>query len=138
MISDKFVWHTEVRGYELDNQNIVNHANYLHYFDNTRIKHLLAKGIDWDDYARRGFNLVVAEVTINFKAPLRAHDEFYVTSQFTRKGRIMIGSEQSIIRKLDQKLMTTAENKVVCVNTQTGRPCMPEEIIQTLFLESSN
>ena len=43
----EYIWHAEVRGYELDNQGIVNNANYFHYFNHTRVKHLLALGLDW-------------------------------------------------------------------------------------------
>ena|SRR6056297_244145 len=131
--SNEYIWHSEVRGYELDSQGIVNNAHYFHYFDQTRVKHLLSLGLDWDDYAKRGLNLVLAESSISFKAPLLAHDEFYVTSQFTRIGRILIGCKQKLIRKSDEKLMTSADNKLACVNTEKGRPCMPEELLQCLF-----
>lgn len=133
MQSNEYIWHSEVRGYELDNQGIVNNANYFHYLDQTRVKHLLALGLDWDEYAKRGLNLVLAESTLNFKAPLLAHDEFYVTSTFLREGRILIACPQRIIRKSDEKLIVTASNKLACVNTKTGRPCMPDEILECLF-----
>lgn len=41
-----FVWNSEVRGYELDIQGIVNNAVYMQYFDHARIQHLLSKVID--------------------------------------------------------------------------------------------
>jgi len=132
----EYIWHAEVRGYELDNQGIVNNANYFHYFNHTRVKHLLALGLDWDEYAKQGLNLVLAEVSISFKAPLVAHDEFYITSTFTRKGRMLISCEQKLIRKPDEKLMAAADNLLACVNTKTGKPCMPEEIIQALFQDT--
>lgn len=133
MTCDEYIWHTEVRGYELDNQSIVNNANYLHYFDHARVKYLLSLGIDYDDYAKRGFNFVVAEVNMAFKLPLRAHDKFYVATKASRSGRILITFHQKIIRETDQKLMTTAESKVTCFDVIRQRPCMPDKVIEAFF-----
>lgn len=131
----QYLWESEVRGYELDSQNIVNNANYFHYFDHVRTKHLHSKGVHWCDWHEKGFDLVLAHCDISFKSSLKAYDQFYVTSDMSKAGKLKIMFEQSIYRKEDNKLVSTAINTVVCVNRQNGRPTMPEELEQLLFAD---
>lgn len=130
---DLFIWEAEVRGHELDLQGIVNNARYLEYFDHVRIKQLLSNGIDWGAWHNEGYNLVLAHTDLSFKAPLHAHDTFYITSKIKRSGKLRIIFNQEIYRKQDEKLIATAVNTVVCVSIKTQRPLMPERLKILLF-----
>ncbi len=129
------VWHSEVRSYELDIQNIVNNANYLHYFDHARLKMLHEKGVDWEVWNKIGYNLVLAHVDMSLRAPLRANELFYVTSSLELSGRIKMLFKQKIFRQPDNKLIAEAINTVVCVSIKNSKPSLPTELSTLLFPE---
>lgn len=133
-----FVWESEVRGYELDSQGIVNNAHYFHYFDHVRVKHLYSKGVDWSEWHRNGFNLVLVHTDLSFKSSLKAHDTFYVTSQIRKEGKLKIIFEQKIYKTSENQLIAHAINIVVCVNNQNGRPTMPEKLNVLLFSDAKD
>lgn len=129
--SSPFVWHSEVRGYEIDLQGIVNNAVYLQYLDQTRILYLLSKKIDWETWHKNGYNLVVNHIDLHFKQSLRQHDQFYVTAVAKPKGRLKIVFEQSIFKQ-DNTLIAHATVTCVCVSTATNKPISSPELIQLL------
>lgn len=129
-----FIWDSEVRGYELDMQGIVNNANYFHYFDHVRILQFFSIGIDWADWHRKGFNLVLIHIDLSIKSSLMAHDKFYITSEIERSGKLKLLFIQKIYRKQDNKLIAHAINTIVCVSTKTNKPVMPKEL-ETLLCQ---
>ncbi|MDP3559675.1 MAG: thioesterase family protein, partial [Legionellaceae bacterium] len=126
-----FIWHSEVRGYEIDLQGIVNNAVYLQYFDHARVLHFLSKGINWQEWHKKGYNLVVSHIDLHFKYSLREQDKFYVTSTMQQEGRLKIVFYQSIFNS-DNKLIAQATNTVVCVAIESGKPVMPLELLTYL------
>ena len=66
----------EVRDYECDMQGVVNHANYLHYFEHTRHHYLLSLGKSFSDWHKEGFDLMVSNLSINYKQSLISGDAF--------------------------------------------------------------
>ena len=127
------IWKSEVRGYEIDIQGIVNNANYFHYFDHARVLYLLSKGVDWADWHRNGFNIVLIHSDFSIKSSLIENDAFYVTSEVAREGKLRIRFNQQIYRESDHKLIAEAINTVVCVSLQTNKPVMPTELASRLF-----
>jgi acyl-CoA thioester hydrolase len=136
MQSAPFTWNSEVRGYELDSQGIVNNAVYLQYFDHVRIQHLLSKGIDWEKWHSNGFNLVLVHVDMELKKSLKAHDKFYVSSSIEKLGRLKIIFTQEIY-STDGSIIARAKNTVVCVSIKSGRPTMPDDLNELLFGSSA-
>jgi acyl-CoA thioester hydrolase len=130
---DSFLWESEVRGYELDAQGIVNNANYFHYFDHVRIQHFFSKGIDWKSWHDEGHDLVLAHVDLDFKSSLKAHDKFYVISKLERVGKLRIVFQQSLFTQPDDRLVAQATNTVACVSRKNGKPCMPKHLEEALF-----
>jgi len=134
--TDPFVWRSTVTSSDLDIQKIVNNAAYMQHMDFTRIEHLKALGIDWEQWHALGYNLVLAHADISFKSPLKAGDNFFVTSRITRSGKIKIIFNQEVRRSTDDLLLTSAINTVVCVDIATNRPTMPKEIAEKLALQT--
>lgn len=131
--SNTFIWDSEVRSYEIDAQGIVNNANFLHYFDHVRVKHLLSRGINWEDWHKNGLNLVISHVDMSIKSPLLCCDKFRVISMVEKSSRIKILFKQKMIRLPTKTLVAYAENTVVCVSSKTARPVFPKELEELLF-----
>jgi acyl-CoA thioester hydrolase len=124
----------DVRDYECDLQGVVNNANYQHYLEHARHQFLISKGVSFVQLHDEGTDLIVTRVEIDYKFPLRSHDEFIVTVAIQREGNARIIFIQEIYRLPDLKLIVKA--KVTGVATRNGRPVNPGDLIFRLGLES--
>lgn len=131
-LNNKFTWQSEVRGYELDLQGIVNNAVYLQYFDHVRVQHMMARGLDWQAWHHKGYNLVLIHVDMELKKSLQGYDKFYITSSIEMHGRLRVIFHQEIYRD-DHQLIAKAKNTIACVEIKTGKPVMPDELTKLLF-----
>jgi len=133
MKNEIFIWHDEVRGYELDIQGIVNNAVYLNYFDHVRVKQCEALGVDWSEWHHKGFDFVLYHTDITYKSALRAHEKFYITSKIERVSRLKLLFTQEIYRKPHNQLVAVAKNTVVCLDNKKNRPVFPRELEALFF-----
>lgn len=108
----------DARDHECDVQGVVNNAHYQHYFEHARHRYLLQKGIDFHGLALQGINLMVAKIEIEYKAPLKAHNQFVVTVVPKRLSRLKVCFQQELRDSQTQKLMALAKTTVVTVNNQ--------------------
>jgi YbgC/YbaW family acyl-CoA thioester hydrolase len=67
-----------VRWGELDPYHHVNHATYLTYLEHARISALDSIGWGMDELRHRGYQVVVVEIEVRFRAPATAGDELVV------------------------------------------------------------
>ena len=80
----------DARDHECDVQGVVNNAHYQHYFEHARHRFLLQNGIDFNALAQQGINLMVAKIEIEYKKPLKAHDEFIVQVKPSRISKLKV------------------------------------------------
>ena len=123
-----------VRDYECDLQGVVNNANYQHYLEHARHEFLISKGVSFVKLHDEGIDLIVTKVEIEYKYPLKSHDDFFVTVNIVREGNARILFIQEIYRFPDLKLIVRA--KVTGVATKKGRPVNPRDLVFKLGLES--
>lgn len=76
----------EVRDYELDCEQIVNNANYLHYMEHTRHKFCQDAGLSFIEMHNRGIDAVVRKIEIEYKTSLRGGESFLSCLRLERKG----------------------------------------------------
>jgi len=122
-----------VRDYECDIQGVVNNANYQHYLEHARHEFLISKGLSFSKLHEEGTDLIVTRVEIDYKYPLRSHDNFVVRTNIEREGNVRLVFIQDIFRIPDEKLIIKA--RVTGVATRKGRPIAPGDIISMLGLE---
>jgi len=61
----------KVRFSDSDAQGIVFNANYLRYFDDTVTDYFDVIGVRWDELNRRGFDMVLGRVELDFRSSAR-------------------------------------------------------------------
>lgn len=130
-------WDSTVRDYELDAQGIVNNATYVNYFEQCRNDYARALGIDFHEYHKAGYDLVVAGIEVQYRAPLRAQDEFYVTAKLAQITDKRVIFEQEIKNKKDDRLVAKALVTTACIDNKTGKSCMPTELTEKLPKQGS-
>lgn len=120
----------KTRDYECDVQGVVNHSNYIHYLEVTRLEFLQSIGIDLEQFHDRGIDIMVSNINISYKTSLRGRQEFISCMNVTRDGARYVYA-QDIYRKSDMKLCASAEvHSIVVVNGSVSRGNEIEEIIK--------
>ena len=132
MISDHHIWHAQVRSHELDNQNIVNNAVYMQYFANARLLYLNELGVNWDEWQKKGIDLVLYKAEIIYRNPLHAFSKFRIETSYSFIGRAKIKYTQKLYNEYD-KLCTECETISVCVDQKTKKVIVPKEIMECLL-----
>jgi len=93
----------KVRDYECDAQGIVNHANYLHYMENTRHEFMHSLGTTFKESLLMKISPVVVRADLRYKTSLAGDDVFISSLTVERQGAKML-FYQTIYRKSDNAL----------------------------------
>lgn len=81
-----FIMDMEVRDYELDCEQIVNNANYLHYMEHTRHKFCADAGVSFNEMHLAGYDAVVRKIEVEYIRSLRGGESFISCIKLERKG----------------------------------------------------
>lgn len=119
-----FIMDMEVRDYELDCEQIVNNANYLHYMEHTRHKFCDDVGLSFIDMHNAGMDVVVRKIEIEYKSPLRGGDRFVSCLRLERRGARFV-FHQDILRPNGE---VVAEGLVTVVALKDGRLSRGDEL----------
>ncbi|KAA6300815.1 MAG: putative esterase [Candidatus Ordinivivax streblomastigis] len=116
----------KVREYECDAQGIVNNANYLHYFENTRHEFLSSMGISFMESHRMGIDPVVARADLRYHTSLTGSETFLSSLTVERKGVKIV-----FIRKFAAKTMAFCAVRGLSRRSCCTMVCCREAIIMT-------
>lgn len=116
----------EVRDYELDSEEIVNNANYLHYMEHTRHRFCRDYGIPFIELHKQGIDAVVRKLEMDYISPLRSGDKFYSSLNLRREGARFIFDQ--IIKKTDGSMVVKA--KVTTVMLKDGQLSRGDEVAE--------
>jgi acyl-CoA thioester hydrolase len=117
-VSERTYSHTlRVRYAECDPQGIVFNANYLLYFD-VAFTELWRDAVGpWDELHERGFELVVANANLDFRASARFDDVLELRARVTRIGTTSITTEIEVTR--DRELLVLERLVHVCLSRES-------------------
>lgn len=127
-----FYWQSQVRNYEIDQQNIVNNAIYLNYLEEARGQFVEQSPLDLAAYEKLGYHFVIAKIAIEYKRSLFAKDKFKVSVRIAELTSNRIIFEQKIIKLANDKVVAQARVEAACMNIQTRRAEMPEKLLTDL------
>ncbi len=126
-MADPFVHELRVRYGECDPQGIVFNANYLLYFDVAFTELWRAAVGPWQEMVDHGFDAVVAETNIRFRAPARFDDQLRLQAKIARLGATAITTEIDVMR--DDQLLVAGWLRHVCVSTEDwGKIELPDRV----------
>ena len=109
----------EVRFYELDPYNHVNHAVYFSYFETARIEALSSVGYDLTRLKEEGFHLVVTEVRARFHRPAVYGEILEITSRLIESKRVT--SRWAQVATVEGEVVATLE-LTGAIRDAEGRP----------------
>ncbi len=122
----------KVRDYECDLQGIVNNAVYQNYLEHTRHEFLEHAGLSFAKMHDEGIDAVVIRIEIDYKFPLKSGDLFVCRLNTEREGNLKFVFFQDIYRLSDEKLCIKSKITAACINNKTGRPVVPNELVETI------
>ena len=120
----------KVRDYECDIQGIVNNSVYQNYLEHARHEFLLSRNLNFSELTQQGINLVVVRAELDYKAPLRSGDCFWVGLNHSPKGALR-GVFNQVIYKEDGTLMLNALITWAAINN-AGKPIKAKNIIEKI------
>lgn len=121
-----YIMEMEVRDYELDCQQIVNNANYLHYMEHTRHRFCRDAGLSFTEMHNRGIDPVVRKIDVVYKTSLRGGDTFLSCIRLERKGPLFI-FRQDILKSNGE---ICAEATISIVILKNGKVTRGDEIAE--------
>ena len=119
----------EVRDNETDLAGVVNHTHYLNYMANARHKHLRLLGLDFQEMLIKGYMLVATKIEIRYKLPLFAGERYRVVSQLTSIRSKILHFEHQVLRLPDGQLAAQATLQAACVDCESNKVALPEELM---------
>ncbi len=121
-------WPVRVYYEDTDAAGVVYHSNYLKYMERARTEWLRSAGYSQPVLANElGVVFVVANMTINFKAPARFDDELHIHSKVMESTGTRFQFEQNILS--NDVLICSSIVNIVCVDPVSFKPKrIPEQI----------
>lgn len=120
----------EVRGYELDSYQHVNHAVYLNYLEHARWKYLSDNGIELADFERWQRWPVIAHADVSYLKPTFIGQSLEVQSEMGEHGRSWFEVIQTIL--LESTPVLKAKMRIVMIN-EKGRPVEAPPEVQKMW-----
>lgn len=131
-----FVHRLRVRYSECDQQNVVFNGHYLFYYDVALGELWRERICDYAKFVERGFDLVVAETTIRYRAPARYDDEVDIVMAVRH-----LGTTSMIVHvefRLGDTVLADGEVRHVFVDPETlAKKPMPDDVRTALADTSS-
>ncbi len=121
-----------VRYAETDAQGVVHHANYLTWFEEGRSEFLRQQGCYYSDMERDGFFVIVAQATVDYRAPSYFEDRITIATTLVKgRGRMLEFSYEATNQ--DGILVAEGRTRHLVLNRERRLVSMPEKFRQLLF-----
>jgi len=123
-----------VRYGETDQMKFVYYGIYAQYFEVGRVELLRSLGITYRELEEMGFALPVVNYNIDYKKPAFYDDKLTIETSIHEIPKMKIVFNYKTINEKGD-LLNTAETTLVFVDSDTGKPCLPPDILIDKFKE---
>jgi acyl-CoA thioester hydrolase len=111
--------------HETDGQRRVHHANYLNYFEQSRVEMLRANGLCYRAFENAGLLLVVTEMNVRYRSAAEFDDLLTITTTVTEVRGVRIRHHYVIDR--DGEIIVEADSTIACVDRSGKVRRLPKE-----------
>jgi len=123
-----------VRYGETDQMKYAYYGVYAQYFEVGRVELLRSLGITYRELEEMGFALPVVNYNIDYKRPAFYDDKLTIETSIHEIPKVKIVFNYKTINEKGD-LLNTAETTLVFVDSDTGKPCLPPDILIDKFKE---
>jgi acyl-CoA thioester hydrolase len=116
--------------HETDGQRRVHHANYLRYFEQSRVEMLRSVGFDYRQFETMGLMLVVTEMNVRYRGGAEFDDLLRITTTVTEVGRVRIRHHYEIDRA--GEVLVEGDSTIACIDRDQKVRRLPPEWAEML------
>ena len=117
------IYRPEIRFADIDSYGIVHNANFLIYFEQSRIALFkkVSEGWDWSEHG-----VLVARQEIDYKHPIKLGDDLEILIWIEKLGEksITCAYTAHITKNGNKILCAESRTVIVCFNHKTGSTCL--------------
>jgi acyl-CoA thioester hydrolase len=117
---------------ETDQMGYVYYGNYASYYEVARVESLRQLGLSYRELEKMGVMMPVLENHSKFLGPAVYDEQLKIITTIRTKPGVRIKIEYEIYNE-NEKLIHQGETLLVFVNRESGKPCRPPEIFDTLL-----
>jgi acyl-CoA thioester hydrolase len=117
---------------ETDQMGYVYYGNYASYYEVARVESLRQLGLSYRELEKMGVMMPVLENHSKFLGPAVYDEQLKIITTIRTKPGVRIKFEYEIYNE-NEKLIHQGETLLVFVNRESGKPCRPPEIFNTLL-----
>lgn len=122
-----------VRYVETDAQGIVHHSNYLAWFEEGRSHLLRELGLPYSVIEQSGYNIVVAEAEVKYRAPARYEEVVTIETRIERaRGRLLEFRYRAL--HADGKVLAEGRTLHMILDRQLKPTSLPADILARLTM----
>jgi acyl-CoA thioester hydrolase len=114
-----------VRYGETDQMGVVNHANYLAYFEEGRTGMMTDLGLSYGELERSGIGLPVRKLEVRYRASALYEDDLRVETRILAMRAASVTFGYEIWRISDELLLATGKTELACISLEGSRPVKP-------------
>ena len=115
-----------VRYAETDAQGIVHHSNYLIWFEEGRSEFLRQNGLNYTDFEKAGFFIVVAEAETRYRAPAYYEETLAVETTLEKLRGKMLKFSYRVLR--GEALLAEGRTTHMVLNAERKPTKLPPEL----------
>jgi YbgC/YbaW family acyl-CoA thioester hydrolase len=124
----------KVRSYELDAYGHVNHAVFLHYYEQARLEYLERRGLSFRTFWEEGYLTVIVRAEVDYIKPLEMSQRITIPGEIEQVGDTSIILHQEILRLPERELVSRGRFVVVFLSRETNRPVAVPDSFRQAFL----
>ena len=120
-----------VRYKETDAQGIVHHSNYLVWFEEGRSDFLRQNGLNYTDFEKSGFFIVVANAETRYRAPVYYEDILTIETTLEQLRGKMLKFSYRVLR--DEESLAEGRTTHIILNADRRPSVLPPELMTPLM-----
>ena len=124
---------TRVRYKETDQMGIAHHSNYLVWFEIGRTDLCRAIGIPYAEIERRGYILVVTEISCRFRTPFRYDEEVLIRTSVSEIASRMMRFSYELYDVAATDLRASGASSHMWLDLKTRRPVVGDAEVVAAF-----
>lgn len=124
--------HIRVRYGETDQMGYAYYGNYAMYYEVARVESLRQLGMSYKELEAIGVMMPVLENKSKFLAPALYDDLLRIVTTISEKPTVRIRFEYQIFNG-SGKMIHQGETLLAFVNKESGKPCRPPEVFNSLL-----
>ncbi len=123
----------KVRSYELDAYGHVNHAVFLHYFEQARVEYLEQKRLSFKSLWDEGYVFIIVRAEVDYYKPLSASDRIEIAGRIEKIGKTSVTILQEMYKLPDRPLVSRGRFVAVFTDRHTGQPVPVAQSFRAAF-----